>query len=265
MTTQHPKNRAGFLIPAYNPGPLLEKVVSKLITALGEQGLCHIPIVVIDDGCTDGACDGLPDGVERLRHDDNRGKGAALQTGLKWARARGLKSVVTLDADDQHPTHEAIRLLTHPASDDCLVLAVRDLKAAGAPLPNRLSNAFSNWVLSLFGGQRLSDTQCGLRRYPVQRTLDLAATHPGYAFESELVLRAARRGVPIVHVAAAVDYPEESRRVSHFDSVRDPAKNVLRVVQTTWSVPHHRSSRRWGRRILLLLIAGWGLFELVSR
>src|SRR5690606_32366526 len=106
------------------------------------------------------------------------------------------RCIVTVDADDQHPTAEAIRLLRHPAPAGALVLAVRDMQAAGAPLPNRLSNAFSNRVLSLFGGQRLLDTQCGLRRYPVAETLALGADHPGYAFESELVLRAARRGTP---------------------------------------------------------------------
>lgn len=256
------QNQTGFLIPAYDPGPLLGKVISKLSATLDDEGLSRVPIVVVDDGCTDGACDQLPQHIHLLRHSNNRGKGAALQTGLAWARDRGLRCVVTVDADDQHPTAEAIRLLHHPAPADALVLAVRDMRAAGAPLANRFSNAFSNWVLSLFGGRTLRDTQCGLRRYPVAETLALGATHPGYAFESELVLRAARRGTPIVHVEATVDYPKESTRVSHFHTAKDPAKNVLRVIQTTWRVPHHRASRRWGRRIILFLIAIFAIYEL---
>jgi glycosyltransferase involved in cell wall biosynthesis len=247
------------LIPVYNAGPLLGRVLRELRGELEQNHLSQIPIVVVDDGSTD---QGLRDPeIERanvvvLVHPQNRGKGAALLTGLSWAKKQGISFVVTLDADAQHPCHEAIRLYQNEAAFDSLILGVRDLKSAGAPGPSQFSNAFSNRVLSLFGGTRLCDTQCGLRRYPVEITLGLGATHPGYAFESDLVLRAARRGVPIVEVTTDVRYPTEAERVTHFDSVRDPAKIVWQVVKTTLSVPHARLTRRAAEWSLFLILVG---------
>ncbi len=227
---------SAFLIPSYNPGERLVRVVIELQRLLA-QASRKLPIIVVDDGSTDGSTALLcGEGVVVLRHDRNRGKGAALKTGLKWANYRGFRQLVTLDADGQHPPHEALALHDCRAPMSALVLAVRDLAAAGAPRANQWSNRFSNQVLSWFSGKSLLDTQCGLRRYPVAETLALRAPDEGYAFESDVVLRAARRGVPIVHVPSSVIYPPESERLSYFDSVRDPAKMVYRVVATTLTV-----------------------------
>lgn len=249
-----PDDKGAFLIPAYNPGQLLLSVVTDLLDELARVALGPVPIVILDDGCTDGALDALPPEITIIRHQTNQGKGAALQTGFCWAEEAGVSFVVSLDADNQHPAREAVRLFTYDAPKSALVLAVRDLKKAGAPKKNQLSNAFSNWILSLFGGQKVRDTQCGLRRYPVKQTCALGATHPGYAFESDLVLRAARTGMQIFEMDAEVLYPDEQARVTHFDSIRDPAKNVFQIVRTTWEVPHHRPIRRWARRVVITVI-----------
>ena len=224
------------LIPSYNAGRRLRAVIDELRLLL-EARQVSVPLVVVDDGSTDDSIDGLLErGVTVLRHEKNQGKGAALKTGLRWALSNGFTQAVTMDADGQHPAEEALSLVLHGAGEDCLVLAVRDLESAGAPAANQWSNRFSNRVLSLFGGQTLLDTQCGLRRYPIQATLDLGAPETGYAFESDVVLRAARRGMPIAHVPCKVVYPPESERLSYFHSVRDPMKMVKRVVLTALTV-----------------------------
>lgn len=188
-------------------------------------------VIVVDDGSSDRTGTVARDaGAYVVRHPRNRGKGAALRTGFERARAFGAEAVVSVDADGQHPADEAIKLALHPASPDSLVLGVRDLAGAGAPRANQRSNAISNFFLSRFTGRRLLDTQCGLRRYPLQLTLSLGARGTGYAFESELVLRAARAGVHIEQVPIRVLYPTDRR--THFDSVRDPARIVLTVVST---------------------------------
>ena len=75
-------------------------------------------------------------------------------------------------------------------------------------------------------------TQCGLRRYPLPASLELGARADGYAFESEVLLRAARAGWRIEQVPVQVYYPPVAQRVSHFHVVRDPARIVARVVAT---------------------------------
>ncbi|HEY5956591.1 MAG TPA: glycosyltransferase family 2 protein, partial [Polyangiaceae bacterium] len=145
---------------------------------------------------------------------------------------RGFTHIVTADADGQHPADEIVRLSVVDAPEAALVLGVRDLARDGAPKANRFSNALSNRFLSLFTGLPLRDTQCGLRRYPVTETLALRCEDTGYAFEAEVILRAARAHLPIRQVPIRVIYPEASERVSHFHVVRDPFRIVARVVRT---------------------------------
>jgi hypothetical protein len=113
-----------------------------------------------------------------------------------------------------------------------LVLGIRNLVQAGAPIANQWSNAFSNLWLSGFCGRQLLDTQCGLRRYPVKRTLLLNPRARGFGFEAEVILRAARARWCIEQVPVDVLYPPATERVSHFHTVRDPFRIVLRVVYT---------------------------------
>ncbi|MCC6902961.1 MAG: glycosyltransferase family 2 protein [Polyangiaceae bacterium] len=222
--------RVQALIPAY----FAERTVGDLVRALvqawpRQEGLP--PVIVVDDGSRDRTSQAaLAAGAYLVRHPENRGKGAALCTGFERARSFGADAVVSVDADGQHPPDQALKLALHPARVESLVLGVRDLAGAGAPRANQRSNAISNFFLSRFTGKTLLDTQCGLRRYPLGRTLALGAKSTGYAFEAELLLRAARAGVPIDQVPIRVLYPPDRR--THFDSVRDPARIVARVVST---------------------------------
>jgi hypothetical protein len=125
-----------------------------------------------------------------------------------------------------------------------LVLGVRDLVAAGAPRANQFSNRFSNVVLSGFARKKMSDTQCGLRRYPIAATLALGCRAEGYAFEAEILLRAVAARVRIREVPVDVIYPPEEERVTHFDSVRDPARIVAAVLRTMADVHILRNAPR---------------------
>jgi hypothetical protein len=95
-----------------------------------------------------------------------------------------------------------------------------------------MSNGISNFFLSVFSRRPLVDTQCGLRRYPLPLALELGGRDDGYAFEAEIILRALSAGVRLVEVPVRVIYPPGGQRVTHFDSVRDPARIVVRVVKT---------------------------------
>jgi glycosyltransferase involved in cell wall biosynthesis len=227
--------RVGFVIPAYQAERTVGEVVERLADAWAPRGASDI--LVVDDGSSDSSAAAAERaGARVLRHARNLGKGAALRSGLRALGELGYRTAVSVDADGQHPASEALRLARHPSAEDTLVIGVRDLERAGAPRKNRFSNEFSNVFLSLFSGRRLHDTQCGLRRYPIAETLALGARSRGYAFESEVVLRAARRGLAIEEVPVRVVYPPESERVTHFHVVRDPTRIVLRVVLTAATV-----------------------------
>jgi glycosyltransferase involved in cell wall biosynthesis len=235
-----------FLIPAFNAARTLGPVLDGLLGECERHGLHQkARVLVVDDGSTDETSEvARRRGVLVERHTENRGKGAALRLGLGWALAHEIPKVVSLDADGQHPPSEAIKLCLHTAKNDALLVGTRDLRAAGAPRPNQLSNAFSNRVLSLFAGQRLEDTQSGLRRYPTSATLALNCKAEGFAYEADVLLRAARRGMQIVHVPTSVLYPPA--RTSHFRAISDPARIVLSVVTTALTTPTRKPSRARG-------------------
>ena len=222
------------IVPAYEARASIAAVVQELVRDL--PPIAPGGLLVVDDGSTDGTGDAArAAGADVLVHPRNRGKGAALLTGLEEARARGFEAALTVDADGQHPGTSA-RALLEAAGDDpeALVLGVRDLAGAGAPRANRFSNGISNFFLSRFAGRPLGDTQCGLRRYPVAKTLELAPRAAGYALEAEVILLAVGAGVRVVEVPVVVRYPPEEERVSHFDPVKDPARIIAVVLRTVF-------------------------------
>jgi len=223
--------RTAVLVPAFDAASTIEAVVRDLVQECAAQGLAPECVWVIDDGCSDATARlARQAGATVLVHRHNRGKGAALRTGLRAAQTQGFEAMLAVDADGQHPPAEALRMHRSCSDPDALVIGVRNLQRAGAPRPNQLSNRFSNEVLSAFTGHRLRDTQCGLRRYPVAASLALDVRSNGYNFEAEILMRAVAAGMPIVHEPIRVLYPEQ--RISHFDAVRDPARIVWTVVRT---------------------------------
>jgi glycosyltransferase involved in cell wall biosynthesis len=222
---------ACIIVPAYDAAATIESVLADLKAEMPEIPLSHL--IVVDDGSRDDTrARAKAAGAHVLVHEQNQGKGAALLTGLRAAAELGCKVAVTVDADGQHPARAARTVLEGSADPNALVLGVRDLLRAGAPGPNRFSNGISNYFLSRFAGQKLRDTQCGLRRYPVDETLLRGPRATGYAFEAEIVLLYTAAKLPIVEVDIDVIYPPERERISHFDPVRDPARIIAVVLRT---------------------------------
>ena len=215
------------LIPGYEAGKTIADVVA------GARG--HVTrVLVIDDGSRDDtAARATAAGAEVLRHTDNAGKGAALLTGLRALAAAGVERALTMDADGQHLAGEVPVLLAASDADPrAIVVGVR--RKAGHTI--RLVNRFGNWIadrlLRLIAGRPLPDTQSGFRVYPVAATLALGARGMRYDFETEVLLRAARRGLPLVGVPVAVHYPPIAERVSHYR----PGRDTVRIIETVLRV-----------------------------
>jgi uncharacterized protein (DUF2062 family) len=210
------------VIPVYNHAATLREVVERTLRI-------HDRVLVVDDGSTDGGADvleGLP--VRVIRHRRNRGKGAALRTAARAARDAGATHLVTLDADGQHEPGEVPRLLRLLQDlPEAVLVGKRDFSGSGAPAFRRFGRAFSNFWFRVQTGRPVGDSQSGFRAYPVEVLLDLPIRERGYAFEVEVLVRAAWAGVEIRDVDVSVHYARGDRYVSHFRLLRDNARLSL--------------------------------------
>lgn len=222
------------VIPAFDAAAMIPSVLAEVFEEFPDFDSKNV--IVIDDGSHDTTSEAAKAaGAGVIKHPKNLGKGAAILTGLREAKARGFSSMTIIDADGQHPAASA-RILMETGDEHTLVLGIRDLVRDGAPKMNQMSNGISNFFISYFGKKKLGDTQCGLRRYPVDETLALGAHANGYAFEAEVLLLAMAAEMPIIQVPIEVRYPPENERVTHFDSVRDPMRIIGVVVRTLWTL-----------------------------
>ncbi|OQX10389.1 MAG: glycosyl transferase [Desulfobulbaceae bacterium A2] len=215
--------KAAVIIPVYNHGSRVAEVLRQAL-ALG------LPLIVVDDGSTDDTAARLTafPGITLLRHPVNQGKGAALLTGMTAAWERGCDWALCLDADGQHRPGDAPALLVAAAGRGrSLVVGCRQGMADNANVPwtSRFGRGFSNfWVWSA-GGPRVSDSQSGFRLYPLPETLHLGVQARRYQFEVEVLVRAARQGIPTIEVPVGVVYQARGERISHFRPWRDFLRN----------------------------------------
>ena len=223
------------VIPAYKA----EATIDKVVRGAKRHGL---PVVVIDDGSDDRTGQLAEQaGATVLRHAGNRGKGAALQTGFAYALERGADAVLTLDADGQHDTDEIPELVAVArAAPGSLVIGVRSFDPRLMPRRSRIGNQISTFFISRFAHRRHSDTQSGFRLYP-RRLLSAPLTTRRFDTETELLLWAAKLGVPLREVPIQTIYPSSSsgeRHTTHFRNWEDTLR-VLRLVigSPLWRAP----------------------------
>lgn len=235
------ERRACVIIPAF----MAEHSVASVIRDV-ERALPELAIIVVDDGSLDRTAEvARAAGARVVRHERNRGKGAALVTALTTADELGFDMALSVDADGQHPAESARAVLFASSDPHAIVLGIRNLERDGAPRKNQFSNQISNFFLSRFAARPLQDTQCGLRRYPVKGTLALGARARGFAFEAEVILRAVAAAMPVVEEPVLVIYPPEDQRVTHFHVVRDPVRIIVAVLRTVHDL---RARKARGRR-----------------
>ena len=215
------ENEVCAVIPTYQNAKTLLKVVADVHRVVDT-------VFVVDDGSNDGTAALLDKatGNERpekvLTHPKNCGKGAALKTGLTYARQQGFRYAVTVDADGQHRADDIPALLKAVEEEpDGLAIGSRGLQHENMPAKSTFANRFSNFWFALQTLQRLPDTQSGLRVYPLRRLHGLRWMSARYEAELTLLVFSAWAGVKLLPVPVSVYYPPRDQRVTHFRPGRD--------------------------------------------
>lgn len=204
------------IVPVYNNAGTVNDVVQRTLRYCSD-------VIVVDDGSTDGSSDSLEElGAVVVRYERNRGKGYALKTGFKEAKACGFERAITIDADGQHYPEDipvfAAEAKEHP---DAILVGSRNLKTENMPGGNTFANKFSNFWFRLQTGVNLPDTQSGFRLYQLGRMGGLHLLTCRYEAELELLVFQCWKGVRMRPVGINVHYPPEGERVTHFRPFRD--------------------------------------------
>lgn len=229
-----PEISYGVIIPTFNNHQTLEKVILSTLAYTAN-------IIVVNDGSTDDTGEILErykDKIRILTHARNRGKGAALRSGLKRAEALGYEFAITLDSDGQHFPSDIPKFLEKVAPGrDILIIGNRNMTAGSIPERSKFGRRFSNFWVRLETGQELLDTQSGYRLYTVARINQFNFFTVKYDFELESLVRWVWHNYPVEIVPVDVYYPPPEERVSHFRKFEDNLRiSLLNSVLVTLSL-----------------------------
>jgi dolichyl-phosphate beta-glucosyltransferase len=221
------------IVPAYNEERRLEPSLRRVLDYLVRRGTPY-ELLVVDDGSRDATSRVAEafagQGVRVLRHERNRGKGAAVRTGLLASRGR---KVLISDADLSTPIEEVEKLEPFLRDGTPLVIGSRGLADSQVrerqPFYREMMGRTFNRLIRMFGVRGIRDTQCGFKLARGEEGRQIAAELriEGFAWDVEMIWLARRRGYGIAEVGVIwVNSPD-----SRVDPIRS-SFSMLRDVIT---------------------------------
>jgi polyprenyl-phospho-N-acetylgalactosaminyl synthase len=202
-------NRSIFvIIPCYNEA----KVIRNTVTGVLEKGYT---VVIVDDCSKDGSkkqLAGLP--VYYLRHRVNMGQGAALQTGIEFAKRKGAKYFVTFDADGQHDINDIPGMVEYLEKENAdIVFGSRFLPGAKTNVSRSRSFALNlgRYINYMVSGIMLSDSFNGLRLFSKQTADKIKIKENRMAHPVEFLVLTAAKKLKHVEYPVSIHYSDYSK------------------------------------------------------
>ncbi len=217
------------VIPAYEP----EGILVSLTRELKEK---EFEIVVVDDGSGQGYSDIFEEIKEYatvIHHKKNKGKGAALKTGIRYIKENlpECKGFITCDADGQHKISDVERIREALSKGEKFVLTVRTPKK-GIPFRSKVGNNLSRFVYTLLTNRYFSDNQSGLRGFSREH-IDwlLKVEKNNYDYEMNVLFYAAKKNIYITTIEIEALYINNNAS-SHFS----PLIDTVRIYKSLFSL-----------------------------
>jgi glycosyltransferase involved in cell wall biosynthesis len=192
------------IIPMYNERPTIESALQRVFEAPLPQGVTR-EVIVVDDGSTDG---GFPReteakyaGLKVLRHQRNRGKGAAIRTALSAVAG---EVVLIQDADLEYDPAEYPKLLAPIVAGKADVVYGSRFFTDGQRrihlYKHYLGNRFLTVMSNLLSNLNMTDMETGYKVFRTEAIRKLTLREDRFGFEPEVTQKIARQRVRIYEV-----------------------------------------------------------------
>ena len=208
------------LIPAYNE----ERGIGPLLSNIKDKG---ISVIVIDDGSVDKTYEIAKDKSDIvLKNIKNLGKGSSIRRGIIFLlNNMDFDYVITMDADNQHSPRDLDKFLKEADRGADFVIGNRMGSPRGMPFIRLATNSFMSFIVSKIARQEIPDTQCGFRLIRRIVLESISITTDKFEVESEIIIKAARKGFVIKSV------PIESIYFKGYSSNIRPFYDTLRFIK----------------------------------
>lgn len=218
------------IIPAYEPDEKLVKLVSDL------NSKCKLKVVIIDDGSGE-KYENIFNEASNLgalvyHHDKNKGKGASLKTAFSIIKNfDDAESIITADCDGQHTPMDIIKISQCIKNNKTnLVLGVRYFTGK-VPFRSILGNKLTSKIFEIISGEKISDTQTGLRGFSKNMLPWLCNIKGnGYEYEMNMLLESKKYGYNIKEVTIDTIYIDNNTS-SHFNPLMDSLKIYFQILK----------------------------------
>jgi len=218
------------LIPAYEP----DEQLIQLAKRLREKGFA---VVVVDDGSGEAyrhIFTAVQENANVVTHEKNKGKGAALKTGMAYIRDHlpEIEQFITCDADGQHKVEDVERDSHMLQNGHKFVLTMRERKEDKIPFRSKFGNALSRVIYALLTKRYLNDNQSGLRGFACSHIEWMVQVEKdNYDYEMNVLYYAAKKGIRIATLPIEAIYIDNNQS-SHFN----PVKDTIRIYRSLFSL-----------------------------
>ena len=234
------------IIPAYNEERFIGSVVLKAKKYVDT-------VMVIDDGSNDLTAEiAHAAGAMVVRHETNRGKGAALNSGFEKARELRAQAVVVLDGDGQHRPEDIPRMIQPVLEEQAdMVVGSRYLGIANpAPFYRKVGQRIMTFLTNYSSGVKSTDSWSGYRAFSHKAIEAIKFREGGWGADPEFQFQAREHKLRVSEIPISAVYEEKAKR----NPLAHGLKTVNAVIRL---IGQHRPLLFLGVTGLIVLLPGW--------